>query len=48
VRFDITKAAKQAFDANGISIPFPQRQIHFVQGEDTPPRANTSQKAAAG
>jgi small conductance mechanosensitive channel len=28
-RLDLTKAAKQAFDKNGISIPFPQRDIHY-------------------
>jgi small conductance mechanosensitive channel len=28
-RLDLTKAAKQAFDANGITIPFPQRDIHY-------------------
>ncbi|MFC6489408.1 mechanosensitive ion channel family protein [Nitratireductor sp. GCM10026969] len=32
-RFDLTKAAKQAFDAKGISIPFPQRDIHFLPSD---------------
>ncbi len=31
LKFDLTKAIKQRFDAEGISIPFPQRQIHVVQ-----------------
>ena len=31
-RVDLTRAVKQAFDENGISIPFPQRDIHFVPG----------------
>lgn len=29
-RLDMTKAGKQAFDAKGISIPFPQRDVHVV------------------
>ena len=30
VKFDLTKAFKEAFDAQGISIPFPQRVVHHV------------------
>ena len=30
VKFDLTKAIKQAFDANGIDIPFPTRTVHTV------------------
>jgi small conductance mechanosensitive channel len=29
---DLTKQVKQAFDKKGISIPFPQRDIHHVSG----------------
>lgn len=29
LRFDLTKSIKQAFDANGITIPFPQRVVHM-------------------
>lgn len=29
-RLDMTKAGKQAFDAKGITIPFPQRDVHVV------------------
>ena len=29
--FDTTEAVKKAFDAENISIPFPQRQVHVVQ-----------------
>ncbi|WEX07666.1 mechanosensitive ion channel domain-containing protein [Chelativorans sp. AA-79] len=47
-RFDLTKAAKQAFDENGISIPFPQRQLHFVQADGAPPSAKAGGKAVAG
>jgi len=31
VYWDITKQAKQRFDAEGISIPFPQRDVHVFQ-----------------
>jgi small conductance mechanosensitive channel len=30
VKFDLTRAIKEAFDANGIEIPFPQRVVHMV------------------
>ena len=30
VKFDLTKAIKQAFDANGVEIPFPTRAVHTV------------------
>ena len=31
VKFDLTKALKEAFDQNGISIPFPQRVLHHAE-----------------
>ncbi len=31
LKFELTKTIKQRLDAEGISIPFPQRQIHVVQ-----------------
>ncbi|WP_105043024.1 mechanosensitive ion channel family protein [Rubritalea profundi] len=31
VHWDLTKAAKQKFDDEGISIPFPQRDVHVQQ-----------------
>jgi small conductance mechanosensitive channel len=31
VYWDITHAVKESFDSNGISIPFPQRDIHVYQ-----------------
>jgi len=31
VRFDLTRKIKEAFDQNGIEIPFPQRTIHTVK-----------------
>lgn len=33
VKFDLTKALKQRFDAEGISIPFPQTVIHQAANE---------------
>jgi len=30
-KFDYTKAVKESFDAQGISIPFPQRDVHIFQ-----------------
>ena len=31
VYFGITQKVKEAFDANGVSIPFPQRDVHLFQ-----------------
>lgn len=31
VRFDVTEAVKQRFDAENINIPFPQRDVHLHQ-----------------
>jgi small conductance mechanosensitive channel len=31
IYFDLTEAAKKRFDADGISIPFPQRDVHMFQ-----------------
>ena len=30
-KFDFTKAVKEKFDAEGVSIPFPQRDVHLFQ-----------------
>jgi small conductance mechanosensitive channel len=32
VKFDATETIKNRFDAEGIGIPFPQRDIHIVSG----------------
>ncbi len=32
--FDLTKAVKQRRDAEGISIPFPQRDVHLDKTEE--------------
>ena len=29
VYFDLTEAVKKAFDANGITVPFPQMDVHI-------------------
>ncbi len=34
LRFDLTKAVKQRLDAEGISIPFPQRDVHLFQEKE--------------
>ena len=31
MRYDITKKVKERFDANGVSIPFPQRDVHLFK-----------------
>jgi len=38
VYWDITRAVKEEFDRNGITIPFPQRDVHIYQ-ETPSPRA---------
>ena len=36
VYFDLTEKIKKSFDSNGISIPYPQRDVHVYQhGDDT-------------
>jgi len=32
VKFDMTETIKNRFDAEGIGIPFPQRDVHIVSG----------------
>ena len=32
-KFDLMRAAKLAFDQNGISIPFPQQEVHYIPAE---------------
>ena len=31
VKFDFTQAVKEKFDAEGVCIPFPQRDVHLFQ-----------------
>ena len=31
VKCDLTKKIKETFDAEGIHIPFPQRDVHLIQ-----------------
>jgi small conductance mechanosensitive channel len=33
VKFDFTQAVKEKFDAAGVSIPFPQRDVHMLQAD---------------
>ncbi len=34
LRFDLTGAIKRRLDADGITIPFPQRDVHLYQAEN--------------
>lgn len=43
-QLDLRKAAKAAFDAKGISIPFPQRDVHYIP--ETPPKSSARSKSA--
>lgn len=40
---DLTRQAKQAFDAKGISIPFPQRDLHIYYSGGEAPQAGKEQ-----
>jgi small conductance mechanosensitive channel len=35
VYFTLTEKLKKAFDANGISIPFPQRDVHIYEHKES-------------
>jgi small-conductance mechanosensitive channel len=35
VYWDITRTVKERFDAEGVSIPFPQRDVHMHQAATT-------------
>lgn len=37
VKIELIKRIKQRFDAEGISIPFPQRDVHLFPAESTAP-----------
>ncbi|WP_404933313.1 MULTISPECIES: mechanosensitive ion channel family protein [unclassified Nitratireductor] len=43
-RLDLTKAAKKAFDEKGISIPFPQRDVHYLPLQTETQNASGSKK----
>jgi small conductance mechanosensitive channel len=34
VYWDVTRAVKMRFDEEGVSIPFPQRDVHIFSGDD--------------
>jgi len=36
LKFDLTRRFKESFDAAGITIPFPQREVHMVRHVETP------------
>ena len=33
VYFDVTQKVKESLDENGISIPYPQRDVHMINAE---------------
>ncbi len=45
-KLDFTKAAKLTFDENGITIPFPQRDLHFI-GEAAAPKFPSKSRGTA-
>jgi small conductance mechanosensitive channel len=48
VHWDLTRQVKEAFDAAGISIPFPQTDMHVHLSKDTPVQHVLAPAAAAG
>jgi small-conductance mechanosensitive channel len=49
VYWDVTREVKMAFDREGISIPFPQRDVHFynergLETEAAPPATSKSDR----
>jgi small conductance mechanosensitive channel len=42
VHWDVTREVKMAFDREGISIPFPQRDVHFYNERGLEPEAAPS------
>lgn len=42
VKLDITREVKERFDAEGISFPFPQRELHLVQGRLSEPQGRAA------
>lgn len=40
VYWDVTETVKREFDRQGISIPFPQRDVHFYPAAETPAGSN--------
>ena len=37
VYWDVTREVKMRFDREGISIPFPQRDVHYYEERKLPP-----------
>lgn len=48
LKWDLTEEIKTRFDKEGISIPFPQREVHVISNDDQPEQATskTVKKAA--
>jgi len=48
VHWDITREVKLRFDREGVSIPFPQRDVHFYPAEPAGPKAISSESMEIG
>jgi small conductance mechanosensitive channel len=42
VYWDVTRAVKERFDANDVTIPYPQRDVHIYQAADAAPDAGAT------
>lgn len=48
VYWDVTEQVKKTFDANGVSIPFPQRDLHlYYPNQEEPPKQSATPKIEA-
>ena len=46
VKFDLTEKIKVTFDKEGISIPYPQRDLHIIDGKIAAATDSKGKKAA--
>ena len=47
VKWDVTREVKMRFDREGITIPFPQRDVHLHGNGHEPPREHTDPGGAS-
>ena len=45
-KWEITEAVKEAFDKEGLSIPFPQRDVHIYEEKAAPKKAAAAKKTS--
>lgn len=48
VYWDITRSVKERFDAEGISIPYPQRDVHLIQAQPEAGKSKSVSEAGSG